>query len=177
MHFKRRIFTGLMRKTILLLLVALPLLGATAHKYYFSVTQADYDAKDHALKMVTRVFYDDLQKVFQERYDKSIKVDASYDQKKLDGYIQRYFNQKFIVKINGKERRLNYIGHKDEMDYVVCFIEVTDVQNPKSISIENTLLMDLFQDQKNVVHLNTGTTKKSFLLTRDNDKAVLNFSE
>jgi len=63
------------------------------------------------------------------------------------------------------------------MDYVVCFIEVTDVQNPKSISIENTLLMDLFQDQKNVVHLNTGTTKKSFLLTRDNDKAVLNFSE
>jgi len=168
MHFKRRIFTRLMRKTILLLLVALPLLGATAHKYYFSVTQADYDAKDHALKMVTRVFYDDLQKVFQERYDKSIK---------LDGYIERYFNQKFIVKINGKERRLNYIGHKDEMDYVVCFIEVTDVQNPKSISIENTLLMDLFQDQKNVVHLNTGTTKKSFLLTRDNDKAVLNFSE
>lgn len=167
-----------MRKLIFLLVVAVPLMAAAGlHKYYFSVTQADYDAQDHALKMVTRVFYDDLQKVFQERYDKSIKVDASYDQKKLDGYIKRYFDGKFIVRINGKAQPLHYIGHKDEVDYVVCFFEVTDIQDLKTIEIENTLLTDLFPDQKNVVHLKAGANEKSFLLTRENDKAVLNFSE
>ncbi len=165
------------RKIFLLIAVVLPLCAFTAHKYYLSVTQADYDSKSQSLKMVTRVFYDDLQKVFQERYDKSIKVDASYDQKKLDGYIKRYFEQKFIVTVNGEERELNYLGHKDEIDYVVCFIEVENIKNLHSISIENTLLMDLFPEQKNVVHLNTGKSKKSFLLTRENDKAVLKLSE
>ncbi|MAW96589.1 MULTISPECIES: DUF6702 family protein [unclassified Leeuwenhoekiella] len=165
------------RKILLLLAVILPLFAFTAHKYYFSVTQADYDAKSQSLKIVTRVFYDDLQKVFQERYDKSIRVDASYDQQKLDGYIKRYFDQKFIVTVNGKQRPINYLGHKDEIDYVVCFIEVEHIENLKSVSIENTLLMDLFPEQKNVVHLNTGSTKKSFLLTRENDKAVLKVSK
>ena len=177
-QFRICIFTSLMKKLILLLVVAVPLMAvAGLHKYFFSVTQADYDAQDHALKMVTRVFYDDLEKVFQERYDASIKVDASYDQQKLDGYIKKYFEAKFIVNINGKAQPLQYIGHKDEIDYVVCFFEVTDIQNLKAIEIENTLLTDLFPDQKNVVHLKAGSIKKSFLLTRENDKAVLNFSE
>ena len=165
------------KKLLLLIAVILPLCAFTAHKYYFSVTQADYDAKSKSLKIVTRVFYDDLQKVFQERYDKSIRVDASYDQQKLDGYIKRYFEQKFIVTVNGEERSIHYLGHKDEVDYVVCFIEVENIKNLKTVSIENTLLMDLFPDQKNVVHLHAGTTKKSFLLTRENDKAVLKLSE
>ncbi len=166
-----------LKKIALLVALALPLLAFTIHKYYFSVTQADYDSKSHSLKIVTRVFYDDLQKVFQERYDESIRVDASYDQKKLDGYINRYFDQKFIVTVNGEQRPITYIGHKDEVDYVVCFIEVENIKTLKSVSIENTLLMDLFPDQKNVVHLNTGGVKKSFLLTRENDKAVLKVSE
>ena len=166
-----------MKKLLVIILVALPLMAASAHKYYFSVTQADYDVKSKSLKIVTRVFYDDLEKVFQERYDKSIKVDKTYDQEKLDAYIQKYFNSKFIVSINGKEQKLSYIGHKDEVDYVVCFVEVKNITNPQSIEIENTLLMDMFPDQKNVIHLQVGNTKKSYLLNKENDKAMLKLSE
>ncbi|WP_405325547.1 DUF6702 family protein [Leeuwenhoekiella sp. LLG6367-2.1] len=166
-----------MKKLLVLILVALPLMAASTHKYYFSVTQADYDVKSKSLKMVTRVFYDDLEKVFQERYDKSIKVDKTYDQEKLDAYIQKYFNSKFIVSVNGKEQKLSYIGHKDEVDYVVCFVEVKNITNPQSIEIENTLLMDMFPDQKNVIHLQVGNTKKSYLLNKENDKAMLKLSE
>ena len=166
-----------MKKLLVLILVALPLMAASAHKYYFSVTQADYDVKSKSLKMVTRVFYDDLEKVFQERYDKTIKVDKTYDQEKLDAYIQKYFNSKFIVSINGKEQKLSYIGHKDEVDYVVCFVQVKNITNPQSIEIENTLLMDMFPDQKNVIHLQVGNTKKSYLLNKENDKAMLKLSE
>ena len=166
-----------MKKIVLLVLIALPLMAASAHKYYFSVTQADYDPDSQSLKMVTRIFYDDLEKVFQERYDKTIRVDKTYDQKKLDAYIQKYFDQKFMVTINGKAQKLQYIGHKDEIDYVVCFIEVKNITHPQSITIENTLLMDKFPDQKNVVHLHVGSSKKSFLLTKENDKAMLKFSE
>ncbi|MEH6407302.1 MAG: DUF6702 family protein, partial [Leeuwenhoekiella sp.] len=106
-----------------------------------------------------------------------IEVDQTYDQQKLDKYIKRYISQKFKVTVNGTERQVNYLGHEDENDYVVCYIEVKDIADIQSISVENTLLMDVFPDQKNVVHLKVGDTKKSYLLISGNDKAVLNFSK
>jgi len=166
-----------MKKFWLILLIALPLVISTAwHKYYFSVTQVDYDSKSQSLQIITRIFYDDLQRALQERYDPDIQVDETYDQDKLNKVINRYLSQKFIVKINGEQHEINYLGHEDDNDYVVCYIEVKHIQNIESLSVENTVLMDVFPEQKNVVHLHVGDTKKSFLLISGNDKAVLNFA-
>lgn len=166
-----------MKKFWLILLIALPLVISTAwHKYYFSVTQVDYDSKSQSLQIITRIFYDDLQRALQERYDPEIEVDETYDQDKLNQFIKRYISQKFFVKINGEDQEINYLGHEDDNDYVVCYIEVKNVHDISSVSIENTLLMDVFPDQKNVVHIHVGDNKKSFLLISGNDKAVLNFA-
>ncbi|MEH6407301.1 MAG: DUF6702 family protein, partial [Leeuwenhoekiella sp.] len=60
-----------MKKICILLLVALPLIFSTAwHKYYFSVTQVDYDKSSQSLQIISRIFYDDLQAALQQRYDK-----------------------------------------------------------------------------------------------------------
>ena len=43
-----------------------------------------------------------------------------------------------------------------------------------SISVENEVLMDIFEEQKNVVHFKLGNQKKSFVLIRENNKGMLN---
>ena len=47
----------------------------------------------------------------------------------------------------------------------------------ETLEIENTVLMDAFTEQKNMVHTNILGKKKSLLLVDGNAKAVLNFSE
>lgn len=162
---------------IVLLLVAVMATSMAWHKFYLSVTQIDYIQKEHSIQVTTRLFYDDLQKALQERYDSSIRVEKSYDQKKLNAYIDKYIQQKLKIKVNGNLVKLYYLGHKDENDYVVCFIEITDIDEVKSVEIENTLLMDVFPEQKNVVHMELGETHKSFMLTSEKDSAVLNTTE
>lgn len=147
------------------------------HKFYLSVTQIDYVPKEHSIQVVTRLFYDDLEKALQERYDSSIRVEKSYDQKKLNAYIDKYIQQKLKINVNGDRVKLHYLGHKDENDYVVCFVEITGIDNLKSLEVENTLLMDAFPEQKNVVHVQLGETRKSFMLTSEKDSAVLNLTE
>tara|TARA_R110002020_G_scaffold36362_1_gene109132 strand:- start:588 stop:1091 length:504 start_codon:yes stop_codon:yes gene_type:complete len=165
-----------MKKYLLLFLVIAPLIVSTAwHKYYLSVSQVDYDEKSKSLQIITRIFYDDVEKALQARYDESIKVDKTYPKEKLNKYLERYLNQKFKVTINEEDKNISYLGFENEDEYVVCYIEVTDVPQINSITIENSLLMEVFSDQKNVVHLNVEGTQKSFLLISGNDKAVLNF--
>lgn len=153
------------------------LMSFTIHKYYLSVTDVTFNEEEKSIQIITRVFYDDLEDVLRERYDESIVVDATADQKKLDTYINKYFTRKMKITINGEEKTLTYLGKEYEDDYVVCYIEITEISSIESFQIENKILMDAFSEQKNMVHTAILGKKKSLLLVEGNAKAVLNFSE
>ena len=149
----------------------------TVHKYYLSVTDLEYNEEEASLQMITRLFYDDLEDALRERYDETIIVDATSDQDLLDNYIKKYLQKKLKITVNGETRELSYLGKEYEDDYVVCYIEIKEVSSIKTVEIENTLLMDAFTEQKNMVHTDILGKKKSLLLVDGNAKAVLNFSE
>ena len=58
-----------MKKYLFLVLVIPLLLSFTMHKYYLSVMDLEYNEDAKAVQMVTRIFYDDLEDVLNERYD------------------------------------------------------------------------------------------------------------
>lgn len=144
------------------------------HKYYVSVTEVNYAEKEQSLQITTRVFYDDLEKVLQERYDESVKVESSSD-KKVDFYIEKYFKKKLEIVVNGKVLELQFLGRELEDDLVYCYLEVKDVSKINSISVKNKLLFDVFEEQQNIVHVNIKPHKKSFLLVKERDQGVLKF--
>ncbi len=150
-------------------------MAASLHKYYLSVTDIAYDQDEKSVQMITRLFYDDLEAVLQERYDETIVVDATADQEKLDVYLNKYLQKKLVITINGEEREFQFLGKEYEDDYVVCYMEITDVESVNAFAVDNQLLMDLFPDQKNMVHTTIGNYKKSFLLTMGNAKGLLKF--
>lgn len=160
-----------------LLLLAPLFLSFGAHKYYLSVTDVTYNAEAESLQIITRLFYDDLEAVLQERYDQNITVDATADQTKLDRYLEKYMAAKLEISVNGAVKEQTFIGKEYEDDYVVVYIEIEDLASIMDVTITNELLMDLFPDQKNMMHTEISGKKKSFLLIKGNAKAVLNFSE
>ena len=152
-------------------------MAASIHKYYLSVTDLNYSEETQSVQIITRLFYDDLEAVIQERYDTDVVVDATSDQKEIDRYLIKYFQKKMLITINGEQREMNFVGKKYEDDYVVCYLEIPDVNAIKNFEIESTLLMDVFPDQKNMVHTTIAGKKKSFLFTAANAKGLLNFTK
>jgi len=148
-----------------------------AHKYYLSVTEVVYNQEAEAIQIISRIFYDDLEAVLQERYDERLVVEAAADQEVLDNYISKYLAKKLKISVDGEPQELNYIGKEYDDDYVVCYVEVSNIDDVEVFEIENTLLMDLYVEQKNMVHTEILGKKKSLLLRDGNTKAVLNFSE
>jgi hypothetical protein len=147
------------------------------HKFYVSVTEIEYNAKAHSLQVISRVFIDDFEKLIQTRYDQSIHLTKNGDSEKVTDYIKKYLGQKMEVELDGKPYKLHYIGKEYENDVLLFYLEVPDVPEFKKIGIKNSVLIDMFSEQKNLVHVEYKGETKSLILTNGKDEDLLNFSK
>lgn len=166
-----------MRK-ISLILASFFLLSAFksgAHEFYLSVTEIEYNNEEQSLQIITRVFIDDFQNVLNERFDADIQLSQEAEEGAVTEHISKYLNQKLRLKINGEELQLNYLGKEYDADQLVLYIEVENVASFNQIEVTNEILTDLFDDQKNVVHVKVNNKTKSLLLMRRQETEKLTF--
>ena len=160
---------------ILFLLIVLPLLSFTAvHKYYVSVTEIQYVEDKQSVKIISRVFIDDFEKLLRERYNENITLAIEDEMKIVDFYIQKYLNEKFKIEINGNKADINFIGKEYEDDIMLCYLEIENIKLISRIQVVNQVLFDVFPDQQNIVRIKINATNKSILLNKENDKGLLN---
>lgn len=166
-----------MRK-ISLILASFFLLSAFksgAHEFYLSVTEIEYNNEEQSLQIITMVFIDDFQNVLNERFDADIQLSQEAEEGAVTEHISKYLNQKLRLKIDGEELQLNYLGKEYDADQLVLYIEVENVAAFDEIEVTNEILTDLFDDQKNVVHVKVNNKTKSLLLMRQQETEKLTF--
>lgn len=147
----------------------------TAHEYYLSVTEVNYKAESESLQIITRVFVDDFENVLRKRFNDEIRLVKDDEKGPVRKMIERYLEQKLHLKTNGEEHQLKYLGKEYDNDQVILYIEVEKVAPFTEISITNSILTDLFDDQKNVVHVKVNGVTKSLLLQKNEDHKSLKF--
>ncbi|WP_299251164.1 DUF6702 family protein [uncultured Lacinutrix sp.] len=162
-------------KSVLVLALIMSLASASAHKYYVSITKIEYVKEQQSVQIITRIFIDDFERLLKERFDDKIVLDVNADETQIDSYIKKYLLSRLKIDINGKQSIINFIGKEYDGDVVQCYLEIEKVESIKSFSIENSVLYDLFSDQKNIVRTHINGKDKSFILIPENDKGMLNF--
>ncbi len=161
---------------ILFLLFAIPLMSFTLwHKYYVSVNDIEYVKDKEAVQIISRYFIDDFEKALRERYDSSITLAVDNEKENVDGYIEKYLNQKFRIELNDQSIPYNFLGKEYQDDMIFCYLEIEHVLEIRSIDVSNQVLMDMFPDQHNIIKLKVNSRNKSFLLNKENPKGVLKF--
>lgn len=158
-------------------LLLLPMLAfITAHKFYVSVTQIDYSEKEAALQVTSRIFIDDMELLLKERYGIVAGLATADESQAVDEYLEKYLRSKFVLRVNGQEAAFTFLGKRFDNDILVCYMEIPEVPlaTLSSLEVQNELLTELFEDQKNIVHMRIGDQKRSFVLFRENNKGMLN---
>ena len=161
---------------IFILLLVFPLVSATsAHKFYVSITKIEYVKEKNSIQIIAKIFTDDMENALRQRYDRSISLDTKKETEAADEDLKEYILQKIKIKVNGKSVQLNYIGKEYDNDMVVAYMEVTDVKELKTIEIENKVLMEVFPEQQNIIHLKTSKSRRSLILDKDEPSGKLKF--
>ena len=166
-----------MRKISLILASFFLLSGfkSGAHEFYLSVTEIEYNNEKQSLQIITRVFIDDFEDVLNERYGADLQLSEEAEEGAVADNISKYLKQKLRLQVNGEELQLNYLGKEYDADQLVLYIEVENLAPFNRIEVTNEILTDLFDDQKNVVHVKVNDKTKSLLLMRQQETEKLTF--
>lgn len=163
-----------LKKTTLLLLL-LPLLSFTSHKYYLSLTQINYKEDAKSIQITINVFMDDIETALNNDYDIDLQLTTKKELKNNDIYFEKYLKKKLFFKVNNTNKSFNYIGKEYEDDLVFFYLEIENVNEVNSLNITNTILMTHFPKQQNLIKSKVGKKHKSALLTKDENSAVLQY--
>ncbi|GAB5400657.1 MAG: hypothetical protein Aureis2KO_22420 [Aureisphaera sp.] len=161
---------------IALVALLIPVLTSfTAHKFYVSITKVEFAEEEQSLQIISKIFIDDIEDVLQERYDKNLVLGEGYEKDSDVSLMKKYVLQKLDVQVNGVPMKYEILGHEYENDIVKIYIEILQISELESIMIENKILMDMFEEQQNIIHVKRYKKRKSLVLDRDNPKGTLNF--
>ena len=162
-------------KKRLFLFILLPLMAFNNHKYYLSLTDIEYNQETKSYQIIINVFMDDIELALNKDYNIDLRLTSKNELKNASFYFHKYLREKLTFKSGNKNLNFNYLGNEYEGDLVFFYLEIENINSPDHLEVTNKILTEHFADQKNVVKLKVGKKRRSKILTKKNDKALLKF--
>ncbi|MEN8229721.1 MAG: DUF6702 family protein [Bacteroidota bacterium] len=155
-------------KRVALGLIVLLLLGSwILHKFYVSLTEIQYNAGSNRFEVSMRIFPDDLDLAFENRFGIATHLLTELEHTNADSLIQAYLEFHFTLEVDGDPVIMHYLGKEAEADAIWCYLESEPIKDPVSILVRNSILTNEFEDQVNIIQVYSGKWNKGLLLTRE----------
>jgi len=155
-------------KRILFSVFILSLLSFTMHKYYVSITEAEYNAVDKTFEISIKFIGHDLEKALEKAGVPNLYLGTPKEHESANTYLKKYIEKRLNITVNDKLLTHRFLGKKVRNDdFIYCFIQTSKTEFPKNITIKNTLLTEVFNEQANTVYLNIGDQKLNCSFNRN----------
>ncbi len=150
------------------------------HKYHVGKCLIDYNEQEKALQVSVFMFLDDLEAALRAKGADKLFLCTERENEHAETNVEKYLNQHLKFEVNGTEQPYVFIGKESSEDLlgVWCYVEIADIRSLEKIYFKNDLLMDLYDDQKNVIIFKGPNNKEaSFLFQKGKAEKTLEFRE
>lgn len=160
-------------KITVIFLLFFSLTAMSVHKFYVSIYQINYVPQKKMIQITSRIFIDDMNDALEKKYHK--KTFVGTDRETADDVVlmKKYLAEKFVLKLNGSAKPMNFLSKEVEANVIVSYFSIKEVSKINSLSIENSALLEVNEEQQNIIQANISGEKESLLLTSDNFRGVL----
>lgn len=146
-----------------------------AHPFHLSLTEIKWNKQSEQLEISQKIFWDDLEVALSSYHDTSIDFLNPANKEILKKQLETYLLSQNKIWIDEKEVVIKYLGYEVEEDAAWFYFESEKLKEPTSVKVKNSLLIDPFPDQKNVVQIYFSTNSpKSIILGKGEEVASLN---
>lgn len=137
----------------------------STHKFYVGVFEVDYKSEKKAFQITSRIFIDDIEAALEAKYKKKLHLATNKEISNSKDLIATYFKEKFKIDINNKDSEMVFLALEYEDDVLICYHKINHSGKIKSLNIYNSILIEQFSEQQNLVHSSINGNKNSFLFT------------
>ena len=141
-----------------------------AHKFFISTTDINIKSEEQRAEITIQVFSHDVYLLLENANYKTINVGTEKESDAVDIFFVNYLSDNFTI----QDHRWKFIGKEIGLEYTVFFLEIEEFIPASKIVILNSLFMDLYNEQRNIVTFYNGKTIQSASMT--NSEPVFSFS-
>jgi len=134
------------------------------HPVHLTFTNVEYIEAQNQFKILFKIFIDDFDNIIFKKYGFKLGFEKKEKPKNYEKIISKYINEHFKIIINNKIKlSLKYNYHKfkeNEPTFYLYFLSKYK-GDIKTVKITNSLMTDLFLDQKNLLIFNYKKIQKA----------------
>ena len=131
------------------------------HPFYVGVTEIQHNPSERTLEISIKLFIDDFEKGLSDQYKTPVDLTHPKDSVLTNARLFQYIQSNLQISVNGKAVELEYVGYEKEREAAWCYVQVSGVSNIKQLSIVNTLLYNVLDQQIHIMHINATNQRKS----------------
>ena len=145
------------------------------HPLHLSVCDIEFDSQNRSLEISQRIFADDLENVLRPKIGAKTDILNPVNKEQLSSAIRDYVLQNLQLQLNGKKVTPRYVGYEVDEDVVWVYMEVPNVRSLSTITVQNTLFFEVFEDQLNLINVKKDGKVRSLKLAGDQKEGTLRF--
>lgn len=127
--------------------------SAVEHDFHLSKASLKYKADQKAVQLSMHVYIDDFEEALRNRGVDSLFILTKKESEEADKYISLYVQDQFEVLFDDQQITMEYIGKEisEDLAGMWIYMEATEIEAPETASINYSILMDAFSDQRNIL--------------------------
>ena len=144
------------------------LFNILAHPIHTSVTNISYNQDKKAFEISARLFKHDLQSAIYKKWTYTINIKNEKTSDSTDYYLKKYFETNLYF--TAKKRTYNKFRLKKKKltdDTIWVYLELPFKRKPTNITLTNTILLDLFSNQSNLVIFSYHSSEMGYRFTEN----------
>lgn len=133
--------------------------------FYSSMTKVDYVEGSKTLKFTTKMNTGHI----------SNAININPNTAGFEAEVKKYVNNKFTVSVNGTPQRLTFTGSQVNGESVWVYFEAIEVSGINSLKINNSLLLETYPKQVNIVNIAYKGNQKTMTFQRGRETNEVSF--
>lgn len=157
-----------MKKNINILgifVAAIIMMSFVMSEFYSSMTKVDYIEGNKTLKFTT--------KVNTNHISSALKINPNTAS--FEAEVKKYIGKHFNVYVDGADKTLTFTGSQVNGESVWVYFETAGVDNISTLKIKNSILLETYPKQLNLVNIAYKGQQKNMTFQRGKEIAEVSF--
>jgi len=132
-----------------------------SHQFFLTTTEVRLSDNQKSLEITIQTFSHDVEALLKKANFNLANLGSEREDDKIDDFIIDYLSDNFII----QDHYWRYLGKKIDGDFTLFFLEINKFDSQSDIAVFNTIFMDMYSKQKNIMNVYGAKSVQSSTMT------------
>ena len=132
-----------------------------SHQFFLSTTEIRVSDNTKNLEVTIQIFTHDLEALLRIANFNLANLGSEKENPNIDEFLIEYLSENFII----QDHYWKFIGKKIDGDFTLFLLEIDTFNSPSSVAILNSIFMDMYEKQRNIINIYTQKNVQSATMT------------